>query len=209
MKPLRVVHHTEQSLIVLDLALAEAQQLAQHLQASEVWIDVVQGLNSVAVFFDPCRVLPNEAEERLRTQIEQCAEKKARQPGKIIDLPVTYGGEVGPDLALVAERAGFTESSIIDMHTDRIYNVAMLGFMPGFAYLDGLDERLRQPRLTSPRMRVPAGSVAISDGYTGVYPLQSPGGWLVLGRVQRPLVRRRPNPEFLLTAQARVRFRAV
>ena len=100
----------------------------------------------------------------------------------VIDLPVCYGGEHGPDLAEVAALTGFTSSEVITRHVAGDYRVAMLGFAPGFAYLLGLDAALAVARLAAPRLRVPAGSVAIGGAQTGVYPSVLPGGWRLIGR---------------------------
>ena len=98
-------------------------------------------------------------------------------------VPVRYDGE---DLADVASATGLTVDEVVELHTAATYRVAFCGFMPGFSYLVGLDDRLRLPRRPTPRERVPAGSVAIADEFTGVYPQQSPGGWHLLGRIGQP-----------------------
>lgn len=102
--------------------------------------------------------------------------------GKIVEIPVCYGGTYGEDLAFVAEHGGLTEREAISLHCRRDYRIYMLGFLPGFPYLGGLDERLCTPRLDSPRIRIPAGSVGIGGSQTGIYPIQSPGGWRLIGR---------------------------
>ena len=97
-------------------------------------------------------------------------------------IPVAYGGEFGPDLETVAEHAGITIDEVIAIHSGTDYHVFMLGFAPGFPYLGGMDERIACPRLSTPRTRVPAGSVGIAEAQTGVYPNESPGGWQLIGR---------------------------
>lgn len=97
-------------------------------------------------------------------------------------LPVCYAPEVAPDLATVAEKSGLSTAEVVALHSQATYTVAMVGFTPGFTYLLGLDARLHTPRLSSPRIRVPAGSVAIGGSQTGIYSLQSPGGWNIIGR---------------------------
>jgi KipI family sensor histidine kinase inhibitor len=122
---------------------------------------------------------------------------------------VCYGGEFGPDLGAVATHAGVDEQAVIDAHANGDYRVAMLGFMPGFPYLLGLDKALHTPRRESPRTRVPAGSVAIGGAQTGIYPRELPGGWQLIGRT--PLVLFDPTREqpALLQPGQRVRFRAI
>lgn len=127
----------------------------------------------------------------------------------IVEIPVCYGGEFGPDLGDVAAHAGVDERAAIERHASGDYRVAMLGFMPGFPYLLGLDPSLHTPRRASPRTRVPAGSVAIGGAQTGIYPRELPGGWQLIGRT--PLVLfdpARAQPALLQPGQ-RVRFRAI
>ena len=116
-------------------------------------------------------------------------------PSQVLEIPVLYGGEAGPDLAFVAEHAGLTPEEVIARHTKPEYLIYMLGFTPGFTYLGGLDERLNTPRLAQPRVSIPAGSVGIAGSQTGVYPIASPGGWQLIGRT--PVLvydRERENP---------------
>ncbi|QFZ23676.1 5-oxoprolinase subunit PxpB [Saccharothrix syringae] len=120
-------------------------------------------------------------------------------------IPVTYDG---PDLDLVAETAGLTRAEVVELHSGAEYQVAFCGFAPGFAYLVGLPDPLRQPRLDSPRTRVPAGSVGVAGEYTAAYPRATPGGWRLIGRTDAPLFDpRRPAPA-LLAPGDRVRFEA-
>jgi KipI family sensor histidine kinase inhibitor len=101
---------------------------------------------------------------------------------KLVQIPTVYGGEFGPDLPFVAEHAGLSEAEVIRLHSQPRYHVYMIGFTPGYVYLGGLPERLHTPRLSSPRIRVPRGSVAIGGSQTGIYPVESPGGWRIIGR---------------------------
>jgi inhibitor of KinA len=121
-----------------------------------------------------CRWIARVVAERPRTRL-------ARNAG-VIDVPVEYGGVAGPDLAELAQTLGLTEDRIIALHSSATYTVAAIGFLPGFAYLEGLPKSLHVPRRQTPRTRVPAGSVAIGGPYTGVYPVVSPGGWHLIGR---------------------------
>ncbi|MBB6669735.1 5-oxoprolinase subunit PxpB [Cohnella nanjingensis] len=121
-------------------------------------------------------------------------------------LPVRYGGEAGPDLAAAAARSGMSEAEFVDGHSSAAYEVAMIGFAPGFPYLSGLPERLTQPRRASPRLRVPAGSVGIAGRQTGVYPVDSPGGWQIIGRTDVRLFRLEAFDPFPIRPGDRVRF---
>ena len=100
---------------------------------------------------------------------------------KVWEIPVVYGGTYGPDLSAIAEHAGISEEEVIRIHSSKDYLIYMLGFLPGFTYLGGLDEKIHTPRLASPRVRIPAGSVGIGGSQTGIYPMDSPGGWQLMG----------------------------
>ena len=115
--------------------------------------------------------------------------------GKTVEIPVCYGGDYGPDLSFVASHSGLSQEEVIRIHSGHPYRIHMLGFLPGFPYLGGLDPRLHTPRLASPRSQIPAGSVGIGGSQTGVYPMASPGGWQLIGRTPRTLfVPGRPLP---------------
>jgi KipI family sensor histidine kinase inhibitor len=123
-----------------------------------------------------------------------------------VTLDVRYDGE---DLALVARDAGMSEDAVVALHTGADYTVAFTGFAPGFGYLTGLPAPLRQPRLDTPRTRVPAGSVGVAGEFTGVYPRVSPGGWRLLGHTSATLFDPHADPPALLAPGCRVRFRSV
>ncbi|WP_284641594.1 5-oxoprolinase subunit PxpB [Paenibacillus silviterrae] len=130
----------------------------------------------------------------------------ARTEGRIVTVPVLFGGEVGPDLAEVAERTGLSETEAVQLYCEPLYRVQMIGFQPGFPYLGGLPGRLFSPRRREPRALVPAGSVGIAGHQTGIYPLPSPGGWQLIGRTPLRLFGPDREPPTLLTAGDRVRF---
>jgi KipI family sensor histidine kinase inhibitor len=166
--------------------------------------DVVPTFRSVAVYFDP--VETNVAP--LRSLLEQAAESAHADPGQGNEyvIPVEYGGAAGPDLADVATAAGLSEDEVIARHADVSYRVFMLGFLPGFAYMGALDASLTRPRRATPRSRVPAGSVAIAGALTGIYPMESPGGWHLIGRTTATLFDIAKNPPARFKAGDTVRF---
>lgn len=125
---------------------------------------------------------------------------------RTIEIPVRFGGEDGPDLAAVADTAGLSDADTISRFCAPLYQVAMLGFAPGFPYLLGLDPVLAMPRLETPRLRVPAGSVAIGGAQAGIYPREGPGGWRLLGRTSRGLFDAERDPPALVAPGDRVRF---
>lgn len=125
---------------------------------------------------------------------------------EIVELPVCYGGEYGPDLENVAAHTKLSVEEVIARHTSRPYYCYMLGFTPGYPYLGGMDESLAVPRLANPRTHIPMGTVAIAGMQTGVYPIASPGGWQLLGRTPLRLFDPESNPATLIEAGAWVRF---
>ena len=171
-------------------------------------LEVVPSYASLLVVFDPLRL----SRERLETRVAALARKvegiRAVPPRRVIEVPVCYGGELGPDLEDVARAVALSPAEVIARHSAPVYRVYLLGFTPGFPYLGGMDPRLACPRLSSPRVRVPAGSVAIAGAQTGVYSVESPGGWRLLGRT--PLRLFDPDPgarrPFLLAPGDGLRF---
>ena len=130
----------------------------------------------------------------------------AAAAGTLVELPVLYGGFCGPDLDFVAQNAGLSPEQVIQIHSQTDYLIYMLGFTPGFPYLGGMDGRIAAPRLQTPRVRIPAGSVGIAGEQTGVYPIASPGGWQIIGRTPLKLFDPQREQPFLLSAGQRVRF---
>ncbi|MQA31266.1 MAG: 5-oxoprolinase subunit PxpB [Luteitalea sp.] len=164
--------------------------------------DVVPAYCTVTVYFDPLRT----EQERLLACLKQAASETRRTvdaPGRTHRVPVCYGGELGPDLADVARFARLSEEETIERHVVRRYRVFMLGFIPGFAYLGTVDEQIAAPRRAAPRTRVPAGSVGIAAGQTGVYPIETPGGWQLIGRTPlRVFDPSRPRPSLFQPGDA-------
>jgi KipI family sensor histidine kinase inhibitor len=164
-------------------------------------VAVVPAARTVLVEVDPA-TLPVP---RLR---ELLADAVASRPGtaaghELVELPVRYDGA---DLAAVAEQVGITTDELISLHSEAEYTVRFCGFSPGFGYLSGLHPRLRLPRLATPRPTVPAGSVAIADEFTGVYPRATPGGWRLLGSTDVALFDLSREPPAVLVPGTRVRF---
>jgi inhibitor of KinA len=130
-------------------------------------------------------------------------------PGRERVVPVCYGGEFGPDLEFVAKHNGLTEQEVIQIHSSGEYLVYMIGFAPGFPYLGGMSEKIAAPRRTSPRLKIPIGTVGIAGLQTGVYPIETPGGWQLIGRSPEQLFRPHANPPSLLQAGNLVRFQPI
>lgn len=168
-------------------------------------VETVPTFRSLLIIYDPCIT----GGEKLKAKITKlCGDLEASSEGKkrIIEIPVLYGGEYGEDLKDVAEINKLTEDEVIKIHSGTDYLIYMLGFLPGFAYLGGLDPRLHTPRLDSPRTCIPAGSVGIGGAQTGVYPLASPGGWQLLGRTPVSVFDRQRQEPILYRAGDLVHF---
>jgi len=168
-------------------------------------LEMVPGYSSLLVLYDPLGSTYTEIEVWVLACLDS-APPEIVQSKKEISVPVHYGGENGPDLAFVASHHHISTEEVVRRHTNRIYSVGMMGFTPGFAYLMGLDPTLATPRLGTPRTQVPAGSVGIAGGQTGIYPVQSPGGWQIIGRTDKKLFDPQNSPYFLLSPGDTVRF---
>ena len=184
---------------------ARAVALAERLRADPPAgvHDVLATFRSVAVAFDPLRTDLDALKAHVLT-VRAEATSVGERP--LVEVPVEYGEEAGPDLAAVAAAAGLSPADVVARHTARDYRVFMIGFLPGFAYLGPVDASIAAARHASPRRRVPPGSVGIAGQQTGIYPQASPGGWQIIGRTtMRPFDVHRPAPS-LFAPGDRVRF---
>jgi inhibitor of KinA len=170
--------------------------------------DIVVGYCSVTVYFDPLQLDAAWLEAELRTLAEGLPEALITE-GRLIDVPVCYGGEYGPDLAEVAAHARGSEADVVALHAGVTYRVYLIGFVPGLPYLAAVDPRLALPRRATPRTVVPAGSVAVAAGQTTIYPGGTPGGWHLIGRTRvKPYDGSRADP-CLFVPGDRVRFHPI
>ena len=193
---------------VLEFELTDIGQrhhVADHLRASGQWVDVVAGIDRIAVAFDPSRYEISEAAETMLTQIATAPSNGASST-ETLEIPVRYGGEYGPDLASICETLGMSEADFIEMHTSREYTVEMIGFTPGFAYIGGLPTSVEIPRLSTPRQSVAAGSVGMITGYTGLYALAGPGGWPIIGATDMSLFDASSPDPFVVRAGQTITF---
>lgn len=174
-------------------------------------VDAYPGMNSLTVLFDE-GADPLALEARLAHAWERAdregdgSNASSHVGGRVVEIPVRYGGDDGPDLADVAAHTGLTPEEVVRRHSAGSYTVYFLGFQPGFAYLGGLDPALATPRRTEPRLAVPAGAVGIGGEQTGVYPAAAPGGWQLIGRTVLPLFLPERDPPSLLAPGDTVRF---
>ena len=168
----------------------------QHIEGV---VDVIPAFCSLLINYDPRVISYEELKDRMMGLVKM--EGQTGQDRKrIFEIPVCYGGEYGPDIASIAAHAGLSEEEVIRIHSSRDYLIYMLGFLPGFCYLGGLDERIHTPRLANPRIKINAGSVGIGGSQTGIYPLDSPGGWQLMGMT--PVKTYDPDREVPILVQA-------
>lgn len=186
-----------------------ASAVADRLRSAAGVIEAVAGIETVALQFDADAISEAGARALFRDALAAPPPKPVAADTDPIVIPVAYGGDFGPDLDEVAADCGMSADAVAQVHAAGAYRVAVLGFAPGFSYLGPLDPRLRVERLTHPRTDVPAGSVALAGGFTGVYPLPSPGGWRIIGRTPRRLFDPAAADPFSLTPGARVRFEKI
>jgi len=207
--PGKKIHGCGDDLISIDVSSpAEAQVLAERLRATGDWFEVVGGIDSVVLRFDAATHDPDFVVRKAHetTSLDAPVVMKSVD---VVEIPVCYGGEFGPDFDAVCAMLKLSGEELIALHAGHDYTVDMLGFTPGFAYIGGLDERLCVPRLREPRVSIEAGSVGIADGRTGLYALPGPGGWVLIGRTSYPLFDATADHPFALKAGMRVRFVAV
>ena len=218
---LRILPLGDQALIievadrVSEAAADRVRQLADRLLLAALpgVREVVPTFCSITVHYDPVAVentaggppVLDVLRERLQALLRAVPETGGG-PGQLHEVPVCYGGEYGEDLEAVAAAHNMPADAVVEMHCSASYFVGMLGFLPGFPYLGGLDQRLVTPRRATPRTRVARGSVAIGGEHTGIYPLESPGGWHVIGRTPLLPFDRNRNPPCLFQVGDRVRF---
>jgi inhibitor of KinA len=194
----------------IDAAInGRAIEIARAVEQSALPVtDVVVGYRSVMVYVDPLADGAGAAAATLEA-IAAAPVTRTETVRAVVDVPACYDEPYGPDLADVAAFGGCSVDEVIDRHLAREYRVYVVGFVPGFAYLASVDERIAAPRRSSPRLKVPAGSVAVAAGQTGIYPAATPGGWNVIGRCPvRPYDPDRAAP-FLFRAGDRVRFHRI
>jgi inhibitor of KinA len=183
----------------------EVVRLTRALQGVRGILNLHPAFCSVLVDYDP-RLRDREQVEALARERLAATEHEDPPPARTVEIPVVYGGEAGPDLADVAAHTGLVPERVVELHAAAEYVVSFVGFSTCFPYLSGLPPELVTPRLSAPRKRVPVGSVAIGGSQAGIYPLESPGGWRLIGRTPLRLFDPESTPPPLLRMDDRVRF---
>ena len=186
---------------------AKVRQTKQALQMAGLdWVsDIVPSYCEVLVTYDMKRVGPTAALAELKAIVDDATSSAASKP-HLVRIPVCYGGDFGPDMCFVTEHTRISEDELIKIHSAPRYLIYMIGFTIGFPYLGGMDDRLVVPRLEVPRQKVPAGSVGIAGKQTGIYSLDTPGGWRIIGRSPIKLVDITRMPPAVLSAGDYLQF---
>jgi inhibitor of KinA len=173
----------------------------------EGFIEYVPAFATVTVFYDPLVSDYQTTESLLQEMLDEIGEMEHHENTAVtVEIPVLYGG---PDLSFVAAQTGLTQEEVIRLHTSGEYLVHMIGFAPGFPYLGGLNEKIAVPRKETPRSSVPAGSVGIAGQQTGIYSIETPGGWQIIGQTPLLLFDEEREQPSLLRAGNKVRFVAI
>ena len=168
-------------------------------------IEWIPTYTAVSIIYDPLILFYDDLKIRMK-QLLSVLKEMELPPAKITEIPVLYGGEYGPDLSLVAEKNKLIEQEVIDLHTSKDYLSYMMGFIPGFTYLGGMSEKIAIERKSNPRAEISAGSVGIAGKQTGIYPVNSPGGWQIIGKTPVKLYDENKKSPILLEAGNYIRF---
>lgn len=206
------------SAIVMELGQSISESIRRHIVAIgsfldeysfEGFIEYVPAFTSVTVFYDPLVTDYETVQALFVEMLAEIAGEVDDVESVIVDIPVLYGGPQGPDLSFVAAHTGLSEVEVVTLHSAAEYIVYMIGFAPGFPYLGGLNEKIASPRKEIPAIKIPAGSIGIAGIQTGIYPIETPGGWQIIGQTPLKLFDAERNPPALIKAGNRLRFVAI
>lgn len=167
--------------------------------------EIVPTYRSIIVYYDSLKISYGDLKKKI-LELGDSRSDYGEEEINMVEIPVLYGGNSGPDIESVAEHNGISVEDVIKIHSSRDYLIYMLGFTPGFPYLGGMDERIATPRLEKPRLKIDAGSVGIAGSQTGIYPLESPGGWQLIGKTPLDIFNPENEDPFLLNAGDYIRF---
>lgn len=181
------------------------------------WIECIPSYTSLAVYYDYDKIGKPDGFDTvfayvcsmLDERMEEEAGEKDITKYEVVDIPVCYGGDYGPDLDEVAQKNRLSPMDVIRIHSGQDYLIYAIGFAPGFPYVGGIPEQIATPRKQTPRLLIPAGSVGIAGTQTGIYPIETPGGWQIIGRTPLALFRPEAEPPTLLKSGQYIRFRPI
>ena len=171
-------------------------------------VELVPTYCSLLIQYDPMELRYGQLRDRLEALVTQLDEVEM-PPKQVVEIPVAYGGEYGPDLGEVARAHNISEEEVIKLHSEPEYPIYMLGFVAGFPYLGGMNKAIATPRKKSPRLKIEAGSVGIAGEQTGIYSVESPGGWQIIGRTPLKLYDVNRNEPVLLKAGQYIKFKPI
>jgi len=206
------------SAVVVQLKNEISEEVNQQIRAISNWLDeytfegfveYVPAFTNITIYYQPWILNYDEIVLLLKEMIEQVGEIEEEATPTVVTIPVWYGASTGPDLEFVASYHNFSIEALIMLHSQPEYIVYMIGFAPGFPYLGGMDEGISTPRKESPRQKVPKGSVGIGGNQTGIYPIETPGGWQIIGQTPLNLFDIKKENPSLLKAGDRVRFMSI
>ncbi|MBO6245844.1 MAG: 5-oxoprolinase subunit PxpB [Anaerovibrio sp.] len=171
-------------------------------------VELIPTYCSLLIQYDPMDLRYGQLRDRLEALVTQLDEVEM-PPKQVVEIPVAYGGEYGPDLGEVARAHNISEEDVIKLHSEPEYPIYMLGFVAGFPYLGGMNKAIATPRKKSPRLKIEAGSVGIAGEQTGIYSVESPGGWQIIGRTPLKLYDVNRNEPVLLKAGQYIKFKPI
>lgn len=171
-------------------------------------VETIPAFTTIAVFYNPLAVSYTDARAVLEELLQHAGDVPV-PASRTVRIPVCYGGEFGPDLEFVALHNGISAEEVIAIHSSGDYAVSMIGFAPGFPFISGMSEKIAAPRRESPRLRIPERTVGIAGIQTGVYPIETPGGWQLIGRTPMRLFRPEQETPSLLKAGDRIKFHRI
>lgn len=171
-------------------------------------VELIPAYCSLLIQYDPMDLRYGQLRDRLEALVTQLDEVEM-PPKQVVEIPVAYGGEYGPDLGEVARAHNISEEDVIKLHSEPEYPIYMLGFVAGFPYLGGMNKAIATPRKKSPRLKIEAGSVGIAGEQTGIYSVESPGGWQIIGRTPLKLYDVNRNEPVLLKAGQYIKFKPI
>jgi KipI family sensor histidine kinase inhibitor len=202
-----IIYFAEQANAEIAVKVQKAQLLIRQ-EMSKVIIDLIPSYTSILVVFNLFESDHHQITNKLQMILKNLPINSNTQ-GALIELPVYYSVESGPDLNAIAKHANLSTEEIVAIHQQQEYRVYAIGFAPGFAYLGEVDERIAMPRLSTPRMKVPKGAVAIADRQTAIYPSTSPGGWNIIGLCPIEMFSANKKPNMPVQVGDRVKFTAI